>query len=72
MATNEKLVFRLINLFKTTPAEVVRVQTMIKGSTALGALSAYFGGDNHIATLSIGGVGFICDILLSCISIEKK
>lgn len=60
-----KVYWSVFNLFADTQAEVVKLQNMFKGITAIVATSTWFATDSE-HTLYVGIAGYILDVLLSC------
>lgn len=65
-----KIYFSLTNLFGQTQAEVVKLQTYLKGIMATGAITTWLSVNAEIAIyVGIGGV--IADTLLACLYFEE-
>ena len=61
-----KVSFSLFNLFSDTQSEVVKLQTLFKGITAMAAGSTWYASDAE-NTLYVGIGGYVIDFLISCL-----
>lgn len=64
-----KVYWSLFNLFADTQSEVVKLQNIFKGLTAVIAGSTWYGTDAEHA-LYVGISGYVLDVLLSCFYFE--
>lgn len=64
-----KVYWSVFNLFADTQAEVVKLQNIFKGITAIGATSTWVATDAE-HTLYVGIAGYVLDVLLSCFYFE--
>ena len=65
-----KIYFSLFNLFHESQAEVVRLQTILKGISATAIGTTYAMSNEHFALLVAVSAG-IADALLSCFWFEE-
>ena len=65
-----KIHFSIFNLFADSQAEVVKLQTYVKGFTVMLAGTTWYASDAN-STLIVGCLGFICDAILHCLYLEE-